>query len=85
MARQVAVGIVLVAFVNFLVGCTYTDKAQLEEAQRNPEKIIELVLLDGSTIKCEARGATFRPQRLVFQDSSSALGGRFFVAGDSIR
>ncbi len=85
MTRQFVVGIVLAAFVNFLVGCTYTERAQVEEAKKNTEKITELVLTDGSKIKCDARGAAFRPNRFVFQDSSSSVGGRFFVAEDSIR
>jgi hypothetical protein len=62
MARQVLSGIVLLAFVNFLMGCSVTssDKVPGDSAVQSSEKVFELVLTDGRMIDCRQDGARYR-------------------------
>ena len=65
MARQMFAGFVLVAFVNFLMGCSSTsvEKIPPQGAQGSTETIADLVLVDGTMIKCRPRSMKFYPSR----------------------
>lgn len=65
MLRQILCSFILLAFVNFLMGCTSIERVPPQEAQRDGQKIIELVLLDGGLIQFGEYGARFRPMEGV--------------------
>ena len=65
MFRQILTGLVLLAFVNFIMGCRVTtlEKIPGQEGQQIKEKVTGLVLLDGSTVTFNETGGSFSPIR----------------------
>jgi hypothetical protein len=85
MTRQIAVGVVLIAFVNFLMGCSVTNAERVpgDALVQTAEKVVELVLVDGRTIDCRTQGARYREARTGLQGAFRGQQPRFLpVAPD---
>ncbi len=63
MARQILSALILLAFVNFLMGCTSVEKIPVYETQLGGQKIDELVLLEGYLVQFGPDGGKYRPAR----------------------
>ncbi len=87
MVRQIVTGFILLAFVNFMMGCGVTElqKVPGQEAQRIKQKVVEIVLLDGSTVTFNKNGGTFYPYRDGVRGKSTDGKSVFVSSGDSLQ
>lgn len=72
MIRQILCGVTLLAFVNFLMGCTSVEKVPVQEAQVEGQKIDAVVLLEGDLIQFDSNGGTYRPAHPAISFSPKA-------------
>ncbi len=60
MVSRVISVIVLLAFLNYLFGCTKTVNVFKEELSNPTEKIVDVIMLDGGVIKFDRKGGRYR-------------------------
>ena len=59
MCKKIIIGLLILAFINFLYGCYYQEKALPEELIINEEIITKVVFPDGNEVEFDQKGGTY--------------------------
>ena len=78
MIRRSCIAFLLVAFMNYIIGCTYTEKTTVDQASVEKEKINQLVMKNGLTVDFDQSGGTFLVRSEGLEGSNDA-GNPVFV------